>query len=247
MDAKQIRENLKKNRDQKFRKRSDAQLQSIETFIHAGTLKNQDPNWLKKHSENMSKVMTKKYSDPKNRELAKQQSLKAAEKVDYAEIVTKREENGWHEKNSARYNDPDYKAKHTTAVSEANVAKASDPKWLKANREAQAKTRKPIHTHLGVFESKGEADNACVGVSVSEKLKSMPHLFYYVEDGPGETTFENVYYLDGKTGNKLRPMHREWCEVNNETPSANVNSWFNRMCKQYPNKFYSQKEPKKIW
>lgn len=163
--------------------------------------------------------------------------------------IAKRKQNGWDVKNAARYKDPKFKQRHANSVSESNKAKAKDPKWLAANRAAQEKTRKPIHTPYGVFNSKGDAMDAGykLGIDFGIKLKTHPHLYYYLEDGPGKTTYEKVYYMDFNYGNKLRTLHKQWCEINKQQPSANVDSWFRRMCKQYPDQYYVKTEPKREW
>lgn len=180
-----------------------------------------------------------------------QAQKEGVEKRDHNAIVQKREENGWTEKNAGRYDNPVFRKKQSEAVKKANPA--LDPTkrdaWLESTREGSKQLRKPVHTPYGIFESKSEAQKTGwdIGIDFGIKLKTHPHLYYYLEDGPGETTYEKVYYMDSGCGNKLRPMHEKWCELNNEKTYANYNSWFKKMCKLYPNQFYVKTEPKREW
>jgi len=229
-------------------KSSDKKLNQLDVFIQAGKEKNKDPVWLKQHSENMSKRMTDYYKDPANREQARLNSIKAAEKIDYADVVKKREKNNWHEKNVARYDDPEFKARHAESVRKANIAKAKDPAWLKANREAQEKTRKVfVLKGIGEFKGKKAAEDKLTELGIQPSTMTMgkvPHLFYRKDLGPGKPTYETVFYTEFGIFNKRLRVYRRALELGLTKPYKNLGSWWTVFCKQNPEKRYSKHEEK---
>ena len=53
---------------------------------------------------------------------------------------------------------------------------------------------KRVVTPIGIFESIQEASENLNCHHVKQKIKKFPHLYYLEETGPGEPTYETVYY-----------------------------------------------------
>jgi len=83
------------------------------------------------------------------------------------------------------------------------------------------------------------------------KLEKLPHLYYFEEDGPGEPTYEKVWYSPyGVFAPKLRgKIYEKASETNFEgiNDSKDKCHWWNKMCRLYPNEFYMKKEIKREW
>ena len=191
MDAKQIRANLKSQRDQKFRKYSDKQLAGFDK---------------RAASRNLSF---------KNGELDEaMQSIKLKLKK-------------YHAKN---------KQMTENRVKSMNSA-----------------TSKPIVTPYGEYVSISEFERQ-TGVKLFRKYESMPHLYYYKEDGPGDVTYETVCYSPYgcapiTTGSWNRKALFDKIKASGD-PDAQIKGageWWRKMMRKDPDNYYEKKEIKREW
>jgi len=115
-------------------------------------------------------------------------------------------------------------------------------------RELRDESKRAVKTPFGRFDSYNNAEKNIPGF-LAHKLKELPHLYYYEDQGPGEVTYETVYYSPCGCSNKRVDVYRFCKEA--KMPSALENShvahWWKKMCRFYPDIFYTKEEPKQEW
>lgn len=85
-----------------------------------------------------------------------------------------------------------------------------------------------------------------------DKMRLLPHLYYYKDKGPGKVLTQKVYYSPYGVWYRSSPMwakaKSKGCKIakGNIDPN-NTYIWFNKMMKIDPKKFYIKVEPKKEW
>lgn len=137
------------------------------------------------------------------------------------------------------------------AAALAGAARSCDPKWQKEHKQRMRKLNNvPVITPYGEFECKKDFNEA-TGFLFSEKTKSMPHLYYEKEKGPGEPTYETVFNCPyGKFGQRRKKEMFVAAEEQGNTEITNLkckHTWYNKMKKLYPNDFYETTEVKREW
>ena len=156
----------------------------------------------------------------------------------------------------------------------ANVLKSQDEEWLKNQKNVRKKQWKgmsaeqrknhaqrskdglrnavanPIQTPYGVFQTQSEFKEK-TGWNYGDKCKMLPHLYYKIEDGPGEAPYENVWYSPWMTvGTRGRAkMYAKASELNfeNFNNMKDKFSWWQKVCRLHPEDFYVINEPKREW
>ena len=142
--------------------------------------------------------------------------------------------------------------------SEINKELHKDGKWREKIAEA---CRKPLVTPWGEFPSRKEFDEwirnelTDIKINFQDKQQSLPHLYYYIEDGPGEVKFEDVKYTPyGCCPPKhdyfsLKIIHKQACDAGDTEALKNKrgNEWFQKMSRRQPDNYYIKSEPKREW
>jgi hypothetical protein len=78
--------------------------------------------------------------------------------------------------------------------------------------------------------------------------KKMPHLYYYPEEGPGEPTYEWVYYTPYGKFNKPIMIINAALEQGDLSPEMkDKNAWLSRKLKNDTDNFYKIKEIRRLW
>lgn len=120
--------------------------------------------------------------------------------------------------------------------------------FIIAREKTRDDSKKVVKTPFGRFDSYNDAQRN-IPVDLSKKLKELPHLYYYEDQGPGEITYETVYYSPCGNSNKRVDVYRFCKEA--KMPSALENShianWWVKMCRFHPDTFYTKHEPKQEW
>lgn len=130
--------------------------------------------------------------------------------------------------------------------------------WQKLGADAEflnkrkARTRavvgRSITTPYGVFDSIVAFAEA-TGLKPRDKLKLLPHLYYYTDTGPGEVKTEKVYYTPWGYHNGCQWSYNQALQANDASigkcPKASV--WFNKCAKKWPDRFYVLVETKREW
>ena len=239
MDAKQIRANLKSQRDQKFRKKSDAQLEhqnnlpgiikdrwnneqfrknTIPKLRKAIERRNQDPEYFKKLHEGIA--------NHDKTEASNRLKERHKDKEWQSKLVTKA---------LANRDTQEYKDKLAAGIAKRNA----NPDWGKKHGIA---TRKVCVTPFGKFESATELKKQH-GVFFNSKRDQMPHLYYYLDDGPGKPTYENVYCTPYGVFQNIPHAAIEEQKHHKDLPVT----WFLIKKKKDQNNYYVKKEIKREW
>ncbi len=197
MDAKQIRANLKAQRDQKFRKHTNKQIDALEVNRQTSLEKWRDPVYLEKM---------------KNRPQAK-----------FSEEALKKR-------------------------GEKQKATRSIKKWV------GGRPMRPVITPFGRFDTKGKFLDYVKQFNIDgvKRIKSMPHLYYFEDTGPGKPTTEKVYYSPYGVGPIAIPHIKKaindgYVKINPNRLQNAASTVFRRLCKKYPNQYQIKKEIKREW
>ena len=148
----------------------------------------------------------------------------------------------------------------------ANQKSAKDPiaykNRVKANRETQ-KTKQWKDAHAkgvlnyseAVITPHGEYQSMSAWMQEHNKpggrilLKSLPHLFYKVEDGPGKQAYETI--CNTPYGVAITTRHAKELAMQNKEPNAikmkNVEGWWLKMCVQHSKDYYRSYEVAVYW
>jgi hypothetical protein len=85
-----------------------------------------------------------------------------------------------------------------------------------------------------------------------DKMRLLPHLYYYKDKGPGKVLTQKVYYSPYGVWYRSSPMwakaKSKGCKIaKGNIDPKNTYIWFNKMMKIDPKKFYIKVEPKREW
>ena len=118
-----------------------------------------------------------------------------------------------------------------------------------AQVKAMAESRmSAFQTPFGVFNSLFEFRSEHPDINIRDRFRLIPHLYYSIENGPGETTYENVFYTPygcHKYLNKLYPIAVAAGDPN--TNVKHIKDWFYKMERNDPENYYRKTEPKREW
>lgn len=230
------------------KEKEELSVKAKETYAKEGTEwfdkmlernRNKDEVWL----ANISKTITEKQNQPEYLEYMSKQRLEAMDKPVDDSGTTLREK--LIEANRKSAANPIHHANRTAA----NRRLKNDPKWREAHAKGVLNYSEAVITPHGKYQSMAkwiEEHNKPGGRSF---LKSLPHLFYKVEDGPGESTYERTYHTPyGKCATDK--FAYELCK-SKEEPNAvklhNIAGWWIKMAALYPNDYYITFEEAKYW
>jgi hypothetical protein len=110
-------------------------------------------------------------------------------------------------------------------------------------KERGKKITKRIVTPYGVLNSTRELHEK-FGKSFTDYKSSKPHLYYLEEDGPGDPTYEDVYYTPYGKANKqgLKKLFDK-----HNTTHTRPSNWFKFHEKKFPNEYYKRREIRREW
>ena len=193
------------------------------------TIKNRwdDPEERKKQSKRLTKHLAE---NP--RELTKEQQAIKSKKI--SEGIRK-----WH-------NDPENSKKFKKAIAERSEREPTKAQ-VEGYKKSGANHKKPFVTPIGTFSGFQESAKA-LGIAVGSlptRQKSLPHLYYYEKDGPGEPTYETIWNTPyGKTGHyggKGDLAKRAGIILK---PNFGFKRWFEENAKVDPDNWYTSEEIK---
>jgi len=109
---------------------------------------------------------------------------------------------------------------------------------------AKGSMRCNVMTPHGEFESylDFEMNTDKTVTYIRDKMRLLPHLYYLVDDGPGEAITETVWYTP--YGCAPHNMKRWMCR---KEGTENFKQWFDKRSKEDPGNFYTKVEPKRDW
>lgn len=92
-------------------------------------------------------------------------------------------------------------------------------------------------------------------INGGDKMIELPHLYYYIEDGPGETIYQWVVYTPYGVGPKnagrksiLADLFRLAKKAKDPyATSYSPAEWFSKMKRKDPKNYYEKWEPKREW
>ena len=198
-----------------------------------------NPVWRKKLKEGIrNKTKTKEWQDA------------------HKKGIEKSRENGHYERlketnrksNEERFKDPEVKKKISDEMKNAWQDEEFRNNKIESLRNGVKSKR--IVCPLGTFRSIIDMVEQCPELKFYWlKLKVYPHLYYFEEDGPGEPTYEKVWYSPIMITNNRQNIIKKAKETNYENINdfKDVLSWWRKMCRLYPNDFYMKKEIKREW
>lgn len=229
---------------------TDKKLKCNDNVIIAGQKRSQDPNWKKNHQAALAAIC----ASPEWR--AKVIANNKAQAADPVWRKKNREANNWiqipgaaSEAAKIPWQNPERHAQHLQQVSERK-AKGSYKKTID-HKQAQARTkiRSSIMTAFGEYDSFTAFLEDYPDVNVRDRMRLMPHLYYYTCKGPGKATTEKVHYSPygyHKYQTVLWECAKEaGCEWALFFKEAKY--WFKKMKTLHSDEYYVQIEVKQEW
>lgn len=120
--------------------------------------------------------------------------------------------------------------------------------FLKKKEEAREESKRPVVTPFGEFNSYNDAQRN-IPVDLAKKLKGLPHLYYYKNDGPGEVVYEDVYVSPYGSSNKRADVYG-FCKNKKEPNAVKLShkaNWWKKMSMTFPNEYYIETRPAHEW
>ena len=131
----------------------------------------------------------------------------------------------------------------------AGIDRRNKNKEWQENVSKAAKARaKKLITPYGTFNGVNEVLKH-TGKHFHSKMKQMPHLYYYEDEGPGEYTYEKVFNTPYGSFNSKRIVHQKAKEKNDNIALSNVSEsqYWKQVIKLMTDDFYEQREIKREW
>jgi hypothetical protein len=216
-NGKELRELLAKYRDQKFRKKSDAMLNSLDTKAHTARELTKTEKWKKGNKRGLEK----RKNNPEWLANTRESNVLRNNPGLAKEIAGR------------QWKDPVRKEQHLQQIQDAKENgsfKKSDDQKLAV---AASKMRSSIMTPFGEYDSFAAFNADYPDINVRDRMRLNPHQYYYTCKGPGETTYEWVYY----TPKGFHKYMNTLCDKYE----------FQKMSKKYPDQYYKKWEPKREW
>lgn len=155
-----------------------------------------------------------------------------------------------------RRGDPEYRRNCSVAQLYSNQNN------LTIREQLSLKKSKPLQTPWGLFPSSLffnqwiQEKITVIKINAGDKRKSLPHLYYQVDSGPGSEPTEKVVHTPyGKAPKVAHPwftlnkLHRLACEQNDPEALKNKRAaeWFKKMNYRDPEHYYETQEVKREW
>lgn len=127
----------------------------------------------------------------------------------------------------------------------------------KSIQRLRERLNREVTTPFGVFESRKLMDESLQQrfphTNFIRRMESLPHLYYYTDQGPGPVKTESVYQSPyGKAPSVMWHLEKavatgcpEAAKVKNPCNDACI--WFNKMKKRNPKEFYKTREDAREW
>jgi hypothetical protein len=204
--------------------------------------KNKTTEWL----NNISRSITEKQNKPEYKEHMRKQRLSAMDELVGDGKQTLREKIT--ESNRISAKNPVHHANRTAA----NRRLKSDPNWKEAHTKGcQDSYGVPIVTPIGEYSCGVEfgRQNALPEHTGMNLTKTLPHLFYKKDVGPGEPVYERIYntpYGKCATAN----IAYDIAKTNQNLDAVklkNKEGWWLKMVTLYPTEFFLTFEVAKYW
>ena len=144
----------------------------------------------------------------------------------------------------------------------ANKKYKEDPEYNKKRITSLRKIKgRKCQTPFGCFASAADFNEQNLTTcNFVDNMKMKPHLYYYIDIGPGDIKYEDVLYtpygIFPKTNVGTQPnsggKDKAFAKAKEQKDAMALKykdkyAWWSRMCKLYPNKYYIKNEPKREW
>lgn len=170
-----------------------------------------------------------------------------------------------------------FKGKSKCEIS--NNIKVNEPGWKDAHKQGltpgikksrglayREKYGRVVCSPYGEFDSVASFKED-TGFTLADKIRLLPHLYYYKDTGPGKVKTQKVYYSPYGYYYKSTPLFEAACKAGCEIALAknthdtlgrprtakpveagnNPYSWFAKMVIRDPDNYYTKIEPKREW
>ena len=144
--------------------------------------------------------------------------------------------------------DNEWQARHAELLKRMN----SDPHILEERRKRNRENGQSVTGPQGSYETVKDFQQTN-GMNFQDKLRLLPHLYYYTEKGPGQVKYETVYYSPLFTYCNTKEIYKVYLEkglVEERFLTLKFKpwlKWFAYMEKTNSELFYKKKEPKRDW
>ena len=233
---------LDATRDQKFRKLTESQIQGYESVAQKQKQRWTDPLKRQKHSQTLSKVRQK---DNRTQSAETRKKISEAVKKKFQSVEIRDKMSGITKK---RWLDPEFRKKYEEGI-KRRVERGPTQKQKEGYKKNGLKQRKKITTPFGEYDSLticASELNLVVG-SVQSKMKDMPHLYFYTDEGPGNPTFEKVWHTPyGKTNNYNKSLLMKNAGVTIK-PNYKFREWFKENNAKDPSNWFVKEEIRQEW
>jgi len=197
-----------------------------------------DPNW----RANLSTAVTINQSKPKYLKHMSKQRLEAMDKPVKNSDETLREKLTKANRISAQ--NPQHHANRT----KANRLLKDTDYWKEAHAQGVLSYSQEVQTPNGVFPALAQWMKKYKKPGGRSFLKSLPHLFYLTETGPGTATYERIFHTPFGPCATNRHAH-ELCRKHKDPSSKlnNVEGWWLKMAARYPKEYYIEFAVARYW
>ena len=147
-----------------------------------------------------------------------------------------------------RYNFPGGEQRKLEVLNNAKKTMSTHPNLIASRKKRSLETSREISTPFGIFPSYNEA-NKSIPVDIGKKMITMPHLYYYTDEGPGDIVYENVYNTPYGQSNKRSDVYN-FSKENNEYWSMRISHkahWWTQVSKNMPSDYFISNNPAIEW
>lgn len=145
-----------------------------------------------------------------------------------------------------RKNNPKFGKK----IADLNRKRAEDKnsEWsINQRLGARKRAYEPVASPQGIFDSQIEwREKTGSKFPFSHKMKTHPHLYYKVKDGPGEIIMDKTYYSPYVVSNSPKQFRKflQDLDIIDASKFARFDNWFDYMCNNY-NGYEMKIEPRR--
>jgi hypothetical protein len=195
------------------------------------------------YTKHLSETTTERQNQPEYLEHMSKQRLDAMDKIKPGSEHTLREI--LTEANRKSASNPIHHANRKAA----NAKLHNDPNWQEAHAAGVLAYSEAVMTPHGEYSSIALWMDTCGTPGGRSFIKSLPHLFYKIETGPGLPTYERIYvtpYGKCATTTNAYNLSKQSSEVN-AIKLRNIDGWWLKMAALYPDQYYMNIDQAKYW
>lgn len=205
---------------------------SLSQYMRNQLLSN-DPDWIESNKIGAKKRKELYYDDP---QWINQHNI-LANNPNFAKEISKKQ-----------WENPERKCQHLEQLQRSIEAGAFKKDIEHKLNLAKAKMKSDIMTPFGQYDSFYAFNIDYPNINVRDRMRLNPHQYYYTVDGPGEPTYEDVYYSEFGVHKYMKTLFEIAKQKDPEnTQCKSQKDWFYKMCRKYPDKYYKKREIKREW